>query len=127
MAITRIEKVIYGVDDVATCTRFYDDVGLECVRTEADEALFRTPVNQFVVLLKADDPRLPPPPGESHGIREIIWGVDSECGRREIRSEPARDREVRVDAEGTLHCRDVTGYAIGFTLAKVTALEVARR
>jgi hypothetical protein len=58
------------------------------------------------VLLKADDPRLPPPPGEPQGIREVIWGVDGEC---------------------TLHCRDVTGYTIGFTLANVTPLQVARR
>jgi Glyoxalase/Bleomycin resistance protein/Dioxygenase superfamily len=127
MAIIRIEKVFYGVDDVATCTRFYDDVGLECMEAGGGRTLFRTPVNQFVALLKADDPRLPPSPGEPQGIREVIWGVDSEAGLNEIRAELGKDREVRVDGEGTLHCRDVTGYAIGFTLANVTPLEVARR
>ena len=127
MAIIRIERIIYGVDDLATCTRFYDDVGLECVRAEADETVFRTPANQFVVLRKADDPRLPAPCGEAQGIREMVWGVDSEAGLEKIRAELAKDREVQVDGEGTLHSRDVTGYAIGFTLAKATPAVASRR
>jgi catechol 2,3-dioxygenase-like lactoylglutathione lyase family enzyme len=118
MAITRIEKIIYGVDDVAACARFYDDVGLECVRAGVDEAVFRTPVDQFVVLRKGDDPRLPEAVGEAPGIREVIWGVDSQSGLEVIRAELAKDREVKVDTDGTLHSHDVTGYAIGFTVAR---------
>lgn len=126
MAIIRIEKVFYGVEDLATCTRFYDDVGLERVRADADEALFRTPANQFVVLRKADDPRLPAVVGEGQGIREVIWGVAQEADLAEIRAELAKDREVRVDDEGTLHTFDVTGYAIGFMVAKPTSVEAPR-
>jgi catechol 2,3-dioxygenase-like lactoylglutathione lyase family enzyme len=128
MAIIRIEKVYYGVEDLPTCARFYDDVGLEAVGAQPDEALFRTPVNQFVVLRKLDDERLPlPAPGAVQGIREVIWGVDSESGLKAIEAELAKDREVQVDTEGTLHSRDETGYAIGFTLAKVTPVGVSRR
>jgi catechol 2,3-dioxygenase-like lactoylglutathione lyase family enzyme len=127
MTIMRIEKIIYGVDDLPTCTRFYEDVGLESVCAGADEALFRTPANQFVVLRKADDPRLPPPCGEAQGIREVVWGVESESGLSSIRSELAKDRDVDVDADGTLHSRDVTGYPIGFALAKATSVAEPRR
>jgi catechol-2,3-dioxygenase len=127
MAIIRIERIIYGVEDLETCVRYFGDVGLESIRTAPDEGLFRTPVNQFLVLRKADDPRLPPPCGEPQGVREIVWGVDSESDLNAIRSELAKDRDVQVDAEGTLHTRDVTGYAIAFTVARVAPLAETRR
>src|SRR3569833_4382826 len=127
MGIVRIEKVFYGVQDLPTCTRFYEDVGLESVRVATDESVFRTPANQFVVLRKNDDPCLPPSVGELDGIREVIWGVESEADMARVRAELEKDRSVRIDAEGTVHSADVTGYALGFMLATPTSYIVVRR
>jgi catechol 2,3-dioxygenase-like lactoylglutathione lyase family enzyme len=120
MTIMRIEGVVYGVDDLEACTRFYADVGLELLRADQSVTVFRTPVNQTVVLRKADDPALPPLVGASPGIREVIWGVDTPAGLAAIRRELASDREVTVDAEGTLHTRDQVGYHIAFRVAAAT-------
>ncbi len=38
--INGIETVIYGVEDMATCTRYFDDFGLPLVEASDAEALF---------------------------------------------------------------------------------------
>jgi len=119
MAITRIEAVTYGVEDLAACTRFFADAGLEPVHTDDRGALFRTPVNQFVELRHSDDPSLSPAIHAGSGIREIIWGVDGPEGLEVIRRELSTDRPVTASADGILHSRDDIGYAIGFKVAEV--------
>jgi hypothetical protein len=130
MAIMRIEEVIYGVDDLAACTRFLDDAGLEKVAANDTAATFRTPVNQFVRLRRGDDASLAPlPPAAAPGpnVREIIWGVDDAAGLDTVERELARDHEVRRDPDGSLHTHDEAGYRIGFKLAAPTAVAVEPR
>lgn len=114
MTIMRIESVIYGVEDLAASTRFFNDVGIEQVQSDATHTLFRTPVNQQLELRKLDDPLLPRAVYSGSGVREIIWGVDNERGLAEIRNELAKDRALIIDADGTTHTLDMTGYGIGF-------------
>ncbi len=40
MSITGIESLIYGVDDIAECTRFFTDFGLPLARSSDHEAVF---------------------------------------------------------------------------------------
>jgi hypothetical protein len=121
MAVLRIEGVRYGVDDLVTSARFFADVGLECVSSASAISLFKTPVNQFVELRKVDDPSLPAAIGEAVGIREMVWGVDSQAGLDAIRIELQRDRPVVIDSDGTLHSKDLTGYGIAFRVADIKA------
>jgi catechol 2,3-dioxygenase-like lactoylglutathione lyase family enzyme len=124
MAILRIEGVRYGVEDLATCARFFTDVGLKPVRSEPGvSSVFRTEANQFVELRKIDDPALPPAVGDQIGIREMVWGVDNERGVEAIRQELAKDRSVSVDVDGVVHSRDVTGYGVAFKVAEIAPLE----
>jgi catechol 2,3-dioxygenase-like lactoylglutathione lyase family enzyme len=118
MAIVRIESITYGVEDVAACTQFFADAGFEQLQASPDAALFRTPVNQQLRIRRLDDPALPPAVYAGSGIREITWGVDTPAGLEELRRELSSDREVRVDAEGALHSRDLTGYGIAFKVAQ---------
>jgi catechol 2,3-dioxygenase-like lactoylglutathione lyase family enzyme len=127
MAILRIEGVVYGVEDLATCIRFYSDVGLAPARIEADVATFRTPTNQYVELRRLNDPALPAAAYEGSGIREMVWGVDDQRGLETIHRELSRDRAVSVDATGMLHSRDLTGYGIAFKVAEVAPLHEVPR
>jgi catechol 2,3-dioxygenase-like lactoylglutathione lyase family enzyme len=120
MTIMRVEGIVYGVDDLESCTRFYGDVGFELASADASMSVFRTPVNQTVVLRRSDDPLLPPPVGAIPGIREIIWGVDNRAGLDTIHDELSRDRTVTVDTEGVLHSHDMIGYRIAFKLSDAT-------
>ncbi|MDE2251831.1 MAG: VOC family protein [Gammaproteobacteria bacterium] len=127
MAILRIEEVVYGVEDLASCERFFSDAGLELVSSTDASVVLRTPVNQFVRLCRSDDPGLPPAAAPGPNIREVIWGVDSDAGLAGIGRELARDRTVREDALGGLHSRDVSGFGIGFRIAQPVVVNATPR
>lgn len=127
MAIDRLESVVYGVTDVAECVRFFDDFGLEQVEAGANGATFRTPVNQFVHLRRADDPSLPPALEEGSTLREAIWGVDTQDALDALAADLAGDREVAEDADGGIHFRDESGWPVGFTVSEPVEIDVEFR
>ena len=116
MTITRIERVVYAVDDIPLCTRFFEDFGLEELRTA---------VGQRVVLRPVDDPDLPAPLEDGPTLREVVWGVDSRESLDGLRAQLERDREVRVDEDGSLHTLDETGFGLGFAVEEVVQPVVA--
>jgi catechol 2,3-dioxygenase-like lactoylglutathione lyase family enzyme len=120
MPIERIESLTYGVADMASCTKYWEDIGLEKVEGGAKGATFRTPTNQFVFLRMMDDPALPKAPEDGPTMREPVWGVDSKDGLEKIAAELSKDREVTRSADGILHARDETGFAIAFGLTSPT-------
>jgi catechol 2,3-dioxygenase-like lactoylglutathione lyase family enzyme len=121
MGIERIEELVYGVDDLEACARFYEDYGLEPVEAAEDHVTLRTLVNQRIKLRRADDPGLPAAPqpaaGNGAAFREVVWGVDTGEALDAIADNLAADRELREDAEGTIHTVDESGYAIGFAIS----------
>jgi len=127
MSIARVEEVVYGVDDLAQCERFFSDVGLELRSSTPQEVLFRTPVNQFVRLRMLDDPALPPPAAPGPNIREIVWGVTDPATLDTVAAELARDREVRRAPDGSVHSFDESGFAVGFRMAQAVRAEVEPR
>lgn len=124
MSIIRIEEVIYGVEDLAACERFFSDVGLETAGRSDECISFRTPVNQFVHLRKIDDPSLPLAVGPGSNVREVVWGVENVADLDAIAAELSTDRPVRRDADGTVHSRDETGYAVAFKIANPHSVQV---
>ena len=114
MAILGVAGLVYGVDELELCVRFFEDFGLELETCEDGRALFRLREGSTLELRGAADPSLPPPCLIAGGPREIIWGVDAPDTLETIRSELTRDREVVVDASGALHTRDDAGLNIGF-------------
>lgn len=121
MGIERIEELIYGVDDLESSARFYEDYGLEPIDSGPDHAILRTLVNQRIKLYRADDPTLPvaPQPAADNGsmFREVVWGVDTQEALDAIVANLSTDREVRQDDEGAFHTLDESGYTIGFRLS----------
>jgi catechol 2,3-dioxygenase-like lactoylglutathione lyase family enzyme len=76
VAILGIETLTYGVPEVATSQRFFEDFGLVLETSSESQAVFRLPEGSSVVLRALDDPALPASPIEGPGVREVIWGVD---------------------------------------------------
>jgi len=114
MTISRIESVVYGVEDVASGIRYFEDWGLECLERGEHGADFVTPAGQSVLLRRAKDASLPAAVETGSTVREVIWGVNSGGALETISADLARDRDVRSGADGTLHTRDESGFAIGF-------------
>lgn len=116
MSIERIESVVYGVDDLDECTRFFVDFGLQLQERAADRTLLTSQVGQRLVLKRMDDPTLPPAVEETPGIREVVWGVDSQESLDALIADLRRDREVVIDDDGIAHTVDETGFGLGLAV-----------
>jgi len=103
VAILGIESLVYGVDDVGVCTKFFDDFGLPRVPQTDSSSTFKLEEGSRVVLRQIDDPALPRSALVGPGVREVVWGVDSTEGLEALSADLRRDREVRQDGDGTVH------------------------
>jgi catechol 2,3-dioxygenase-like lactoylglutathione lyase family enzyme len=110
MKILRVESIIYGAEDVEKGVQFFQDWGLK----KAGPSSFTLPSGQTVEVKPAGDASLPKAPVKGSTVREVIWGVDNDASLAELKQELSRDREVRTDADGSLHTYDDMGFGIGF-------------
>jgi catechol 2,3-dioxygenase-like lactoylglutathione lyase family enzyme len=115
MKISRIESLIYGVEDLDSGVRYFEDWGVPLARRSAGGADFRLPSGQTILVRQAADKSLPSTAETGSTLREIVWGVDNAKSLAAIGKELARDREVKKDKDGTLHARDECGFAIAFS------------
>ncbi|MFT4046788.1 MAG: VOC family protein [Solimonas sp.] len=113
MSILGIESVIYGVDDLPLCTRFWDDYGLTRLAADGRESVFEVASGSRIVVRLADDPRLPPAYFDGPGVRETIFGVDTAESLETLVAGLKTDREVRRDADGTAHFFTDDGTPLG--------------
>jgi hypothetical protein len=113
MTILGIESLHYGVDDVATCTRFFVDFGLPLLDSASGVSRFRLAEGSSVIIRQLGDPVLPASSVIGAGVREVIWGVDNAQSLDELVKVLAVDREVRRDADGTAHFLADFGIAMG--------------
>jgi len=120
MTICGIESLVYGVEDLELCGRFFEDWGLECIERGERSSRWALPDRTTVVLRPIDDPSLPPPLVSGSTVRETVWGVDSEQSLKAVAAELSKDRKVVQSEDGTVHAVDDIGYAMGF---RITARE----
>jgi catechol 2,3-dioxygenase-like lactoylglutathione lyase family enzyme len=127
MKITRIESLVFGVEDVATSARYYDDWGLKRIDQGQSGADYLLPSGQTLKLRQASDPALPPAVEGGSTLRECVWGVDDTGSLDEIGAELGRDRAVKHDAAGTLHALDPWGMPIAFQVEQPQAVKPTER
>ncbi|MCS0631203.1 VOC family protein [Telluria mixta] len=116
MAIVGIETLTYGVENVQECTRFFTDFGLPLVSSSETEAEFRLEEGSRVRIFDLNDNRLPQSSLVGPGVREVIWGVDSEEALHALVANLRSDRTVTVDDDGTAHFLTDCGLAFGLRL-----------
>src|SRR5690606_10290239 len=107
----------YGVRDRAESERFWTDFGLTPRETSEDRSVFSAADGSTVVLRQADDPDLPPGATREETLREVTFGVVDAEDLRRIAEALGRDREVSVDAAGTVRTVDPLGFAVAFRVA----------
>ncbi|MFF0588250.1 VOC family protein [Streptomyces sp. NPDC003781] len=118
MGIQRIESVTYGIDDLDTCARFFEDFGLFQVERTDEHAVFETRTGQTLHLDTDPGPLLPDPVESGPTLREVVWGVDTHEELDRLVAAVGRDREVRESADGVHHTVDRSGFGVGLTLAR---------
>lgn len=117
MSILGVESVVFGVTDLEENTRFWLDFGLQLETSDADQRVFRLPSGSRVILHPHGDARLPSPdPFPGDGLKETIWGVDSQDDLDRIAASLATEVAVTVATDGTMRCVCPDGQPIGLRL-----------
>jgi catechol 2,3-dioxygenase-like lactoylglutathione lyase family enzyme len=125
MAINGIETVLYGVNDVAACTRYFVDFGLPLLDQGAGFAHFRMDEGSNVIIRHIDDPAIPKSCLVGTGACEVTWGVDRQESLDALVKELGRDRPIRREADGSVHCLTDEGQAIAFKVFQKSPVESA--
>jgi hypothetical protein len=116
MAILGIESLIYGVEDVEKSCRFFEDFGLRQAASAASVGRFDLPEGSQVLIRRRDDPALPKSSMVGDGVREVIWGVDTQTALEALVAGLSTDREVNRDEDGTARFLTDFGLAMGIRL-----------
>ena len=125
MALVGIESLLYGVSDLTSCTKYFEDFGLPLATRTLQLSVFQLEEGSKVVLRHIDDPVLPSSKIEGIGVREIVWGVDSEASLDRLVADLKRDREVTRDADGTAHFLADDGIAFGLRVYRKNPVAAA--
>lgn len=123
MSISGIDRVTFGVENVAACKGFFSDFGLKLV-LEADGALDFETLNGCEIRIRhKDDPSLPPAIEEGSTAREVVWCVPSAADLEPLRKNMASAPGFREE-DGALYCVDPNGLAIGVRASRKRAVQV---
>jgi catechol 2,3-dioxygenase-like lactoylglutathione lyase family enzyme len=110
MNIIGLDSLVFGVDDVDACSKYFTDYGLAPAGDGRFEALDGT----SVVIRARDDELLPVPLETGSMLRKTVYGVADEATLEAIAEELGKDREVKRLADGSLESVDDLGFVLGF-------------
>jgi len=122
MNIVGLETLVFGVEDMAAGRQYLLDYGLKEVEASAAGGTYEAMDGTAVILRHASDPGLPASNAPSPNLRETVYGVADAATLRALADNLSADRQVRTDADGTLHTVDDGGYAIAFRVTRRRAI-----
>lgn len=113
MSVLGLERVVYGVEDIALGRRFFADWGLA-----PDGDVFRVGDGTEVVLTARDD--LGPPPPVEHGstVREIVWGVDGRAALDTLAKRVGAATLVTRGEDGSVRFFDPAGFGVALAATR---------
>lgn len=118
MSLNGIDAVVYGVANMEKCSRYFADWGLKKVSGGKTRVVFATLDGSQIILYPRGAKRLPKAIQTGSTVREMVWGVTAKADLRRIERELAKDRDVHVDRDGTLHSTDDLGLGIAFRVSR---------
>jgi catechol 2,3-dioxygenase-like lactoylglutathione lyase family enzyme len=123
MSIVGVDRVTYGVEDIASCKRFFADWGLKLVRETPDALDFECINGAEIQVRRKEDPSLPDAIEPGPTVREVVWGVDSETDLDRLRTS-LKGSPGFSDAGGTVACTDPNGLALRFRVTRKHKVDV---
>jgi catechol 2,3-dioxygenase-like lactoylglutathione lyase family enzyme len=114
MNIIGPDELVFGVENLETCTRYLRDYGLAPAGSPDGGTRLEALDGTAVVLRHASDKSLPPPTSAKSMLRETIYGVGDDASIEAIAAELRKDREVSRSADGSIACFDDMGFALRF-------------
>lgn len=117
MTISGIERLVYAVDDIDLCTRFFSDFGLQRDELWISDVCFKLPEGSRVILKKMGDPSLPNGSKVAGaGVHEVVWGVDSEQSLDALLAKLRKQTEVVQTSDGIARFVTPFGIAMGLKI-----------
>lgn len=116
-SILSVDKVVYGVEDLAEGRRFFLDWGLQELEQSSQRVVFETLEGTQVVLLDSHDDSLPAPIESGSTVRQVIWAITDDAALAQLETR-LKSTGVDVSRSGDLLlCVDPTGLSVGFRVA----------
>ena len=123
MSITGIDRVTFGVEDVAACRPFFLDFGLKLLTETANSLDFETLNGCEVRIRHKDDASLPPAIEAGSTAREVIWSAESDADLEQLRPLMKSAPGFR-EADGILYATDPNGLTIGIRRSRKRAINI---
>jgi catechol 2,3-dioxygenase-like lactoylglutathione lyase family enzyme len=124
MSITGIDRITYGVEDVAKCRQFFLDWGLDLAREDGGRLVFETLNGCEVVVAPKDDPSLPPAIEPGSTLREVVWCVPDAsalaAATRRLEGAPG----YAAGADGSIGATDPNGLAVRVRVSRKRPIDV---
>ncbi|WP_114955062.1 VOC family protein [Sphingosinicella terrae] len=114
--INGVETVVYGVEDLDECVRYFVDFGLPLVAKSRDEALFELEEGSSVIIRPLEAARVEGQKLVGYGVQQVIWGVANQKHFDRVVEKLRQSTEVSIDADGTARFLDGDGIACGLRL-----------
>ncbi len=114
MNILGPDALVFGVDDVAACSRYLTDYGLTPIGGDAHGGRFEALDGTSIVIAHKSDAALPPPMPTASMLRKTIYGVADAATLTAVAEELGRDRTVRRLDDGSIEAEDDMGFVLGF-------------
>lgn len=117
--LTGIERIKFAVENLADGLRFANDWGLTEVAADQEDSHLFVAVDGSQIEIVLADPARPDrtPMGNTSGMCEVTWGVQSSAGIEALSAELSTDREVSLE-NGVLRCQDDLGINLAFRIAQ---------
>ena len=107
--INGVESVVYGVEDLDLCIRYFVDFGLPLIERDADHALFELEEGSSVTIRRLADARVDGQRLEGFGVQQVIWGVPDRRIFDRVVAKLEKTTTVTHDADGTARFLDGDG------------------
>lgn len=122
--IQTIDAVIYGVESLEECTRYFTDWGLTLISDQDGVVTFETMEKSQIILKHKDDPTLPPAIEDGSTVREVVWGTNSEQDLEALISSTKDQIDYSKHDDGYYRCVDPNGLTLGFKKSHVVLVDV---
>lgn len=103
MGINGIAALRYVVEDIEESGRFFDDFGLTRAAFSPSQIRFELDEGSSVEIHAKGNSKVPTGLIAGLGVREIVWGVDTQDALDRFASDLARDHALDVDDVGSVH------------------------
>jgi len=117
MSIEGVDRIVYGVEDLANCRKYFLDWGLTLVREDAASLDFESLNGCEIHVRSKDDPALPPAFETGSTLRELVWGVGAESDMARLRTALSGAPGFNAGSE-SLSCTDPNGLTVGFRVTR---------